>query len=579
MPKSWVKQKLIEAGIPAKDLKGLAKQLSEFETQLDVLGNKLGKEVVESFFFEDILESPFGDRNQSDNLRYSTQLAREMSTAHNILPPHLFRKDPISRLRFLNALSCGYGKSKVAYTPGMSYEDLKEKNPSMARAIYLITTPAGLELIRIHTDSKRGLNMGADNLREGLRQIMELEEKKEENTLDGLLAKHGNLKRVIYKRDRDTISHLESLGVNYTPFSNLSDPQIVASAVDKLNAEKADPFYGVAVQILRQKGIELTTLSTEDVRVYSDEVALGIDEAIKKRPSAANKFADLEDHVKSAFSRGNVSFRYSTRSDEDRKLGDKCGDCTAKGGLNADKVDSWLADSLYQQMSLFYGTKFMGRMNLAVVQSSDKPMVLIDAIEFIPQAREVDKYSEMARTALKEGIEKVKQIADSMGINQIAAYTFSNSEELTDALEEVGYSSERRHNISSLRQKSIQEAMGVERGIPYFLQAMERSGEGFERSITDMEKMRKFESILNEGILKDEAKKNQLANLVRSGDMNTAASAIVQYDLLIGDSFLYRTLGMGQEEVSKGLRFLYGQTSLTDKSRVKLTTIRKEKVA
>jgi len=134
-------------------------------------------------------------------------------------------------------------------------------------------------------------------------------------------------------------------------------------------------------------------------------------------------------------------------------------------------------------------------------------MVLIDAIEFIPQAREVDKYSEMARTALKEGIEKVKQIADSMGINQIAAYTFSNSEELTDALEEVGYSSERRHNISSLRQKSIQEAMGVERGIPYFLQAMERSGEGFERSITDMEKMRKFESILNEGILKDEAKK------------------------------------------------------------------------
>jgi len=63
-----------------------------------------------------------------------------------------------------------------------------------------------------------------------------------------------------------------------------------------------------------------------------------------------------------------VSFRYASRDEEDLKIGELCGDCTARSGMNDDKPEGWLADVNTQILKLFYHDKFIGRFNLVLVE-------------------------------------------------------------------------------------------------------------------------------------------------------------------------------------------------------------------
>jgi len=314
----------------------------------------------------------------------------------------------------------------------------------------------------------------------------------------------GNIKRSIYENDQETIQAVEALGVNFKPFMNLTDPDTVYAAVEKLRSEKkGSPLYQRINQVSVDKvGKKITELTPADVAIYSDELGIELDVPGMKK--------------------GNISFKFSTRDDEDIKIGDWCGDCSQKGGINENAPKTWQADVNTQIMRLYYDKKFMGRLNLVIVEATRKPTLLIDAIEFIPQARENEKYSQLAREAYKAGLEKTVEIAKAMNITQVATNTFSNSSEVGEITKELGYRETYRFGgIELIRGKPLTDETGEP--LEYMLQS---SNIGEEE---DQRKVYLFEQYLNE-YMADEEKASQVNGLLNKNNCGKAAEVIVADD-------------------------------------------------
>jgi hypothetical protein len=296
---------------------------------------------------------------------------------------------------------------------------------------------------------------------------------------DSLIDKYGNIKRLIYENDRETIDYVRSLGVNFEAYMNLTDPSIVFQGIETLRKNpklKGKAVYQFVSSKLKENlNLKLSDLKKEDVEIYSDEIALYFKEALSKQNGASDVFEALKTHIQSEMEAGHVSFQLASRDKDDLELGDKCGDCTAKGGMNEDKPQGWVSDVNTQFLKLYYDNRFIGRFNLVLIESNKEPALIIDAIEFIPQAREIEKYYLRAKTAFKEGLKKVKDIARKMGVKKVGAYTFSNFSDVEVVARELGYTTKEGYEINLIRKKPLNKVIGIKEKVDYFLQTREIS--------------------------------------------------------------------------------------------------------
>ncbi len=128
-----------------------------------------------------------------------------------------------------------------------------------------------------------------------------------------------------------------------------------------------------------------------------------------------------------------VVLRYVARTLGDLELGSDCGDCTAVGSINFGRSSTWLYNPHYQILTFSKGKRFLGKMHLSLADLNHRPIVLIDALEFNPQAHEGLPYHEDAREAFDSALEFVKKFAQSEG-RDLVALTASNSTEANQIL-------------------------------------------------------------------------------------------------------------------------------------------------
>ncbi len=365
----------------------------------------------------------------------------------------------------------------------------------------------------------------------------------------------SNLKKRIYTNDKATINYAESLGVNFKAFMNLTDSSVVSKGLEMIVSDKSligrQGYNHVSNRMVEELGIKLRDISSLDTEIYSDEIAYILEEACSKDSKLKEKIKFVEDNANSSFrckDNPNVSFKLATRDDYDLSLGDKCGDCTAKDGENKDWAYGWVADVNTQFLKLYHSGKFVGRLNLIIAESEREPIMLIDAIEFIPQAREVEKYDNNAREAFNSGLNKVKDIADGVGIKRIYANTFSNSSEVSSFVDNLGYAKE-EVRFTLIRKNPLNEVAGIEETLDYGLQS--------HMGITNRRTLSNFEKFMNDIYLKIPENKDKISKARNSKDYGIISER-VETELRIHQEELGFNIVDDNFNVSEALEILYG---------------------
>ena len=156
-----------------------------------------------------------------------------------------------------------------------------------------------------------------------------------------------------------------------------------------------------------------------------------------------------------------VEFEYATRDYSYLMLGKQFGDCTAKNTF--DQVDrfnieniywtvfTWILNRNYQILKVFYNGELVMKIHLVILfvttKAIDKIFLAIDAIETTREFRDdIDIAKKKLRRndlldkkeyILKKTFEKVKKIAEKMGIQNIYSEKFSNSRWVREELEKI----------------------------------------------------------------------------------------------------------------------------------------------
>lgn len=389
------------------------------------------------------------------------------------------------------------------------------------------------------------------------------------------LKKHPRFKEELYKKDQPTIKLAEEIGVKYDHFMNLSDYKIVQSAIDTLSknsALKGSGAYQKALEAIRARGWKnFEDISEEQIKIYSDELAEDLLQATKVKGKSSQELKFLVDHLNSAWKaspESPVSFRYASRTVKDMDLGDLCGDCTQRGGINSDKVEGWISDSMTQFLSMFYDGKFMGRMNLVLTQDKNrKPLLLIDAIEFVPQANEQEKYSQTAKECLKQGISMVQNIAKKIGVSEIAAHRFSNSKNLDYELDKLGFKDD-RYSFSLIRGQPFENITG-RNNVKYMLQTKEMNSDDLKEG-----QIRALEVFINTEYTKYDEEREKFKKQIVEEKFYEAAKDIIEYKP-IGSrrSFINRIFDEDASKVEEGLKMLYGSEKTNKRTGINLVKI------
>jgi hypothetical protein len=125
--------------------------------------------------------------------------------------------------------------------------------------------------------------------------------------------------------------------------------------------------------------------------------------------------------------------RYIRRVLPELKLGNRCGDCTSVGSVNFGPSTTWFYNPGYQIITFSKGSRFLGKINLALIDMAGQPSILIDALEFNPQALPGKPYYQDAKAALDYVLGFAKNLAASEG-RQLYALVSSNSSEANSIL-------------------------------------------------------------------------------------------------------------------------------------------------
>lgn len=200
----------------------------------------------------------------------------------------------------------------------------------------------------------------------------------------------------------------------------INDPKLAKAALEC--ALRTQPRGALDNALKASAGAKSGQLTDDHFTFFADEILDAV--ALQAKNSENPELRAIISSIK--YGNGGAKLRYFRRELSDFSLGDKCGDCTARGSVNFGNSVMWTVNPAYQVLKLSFGSHFIGRVNLAFGSIRNEDAIIIDAVEFNPQAMEGKPYHEEAKQCFGKAMEFVKGLAKAQG-RALYALTFSNS--------------------------------------------------------------------------------------------------------------------------------------------------------
>jgi len=249
-----------------------------------------------------------------------------------------------------------------------------------------------------------------------------------------LLRKNRDTKRLIFEK-----AEVLSVLPDKQAWLTINDPSLAKDALKAVLEKLGEKRGGLDNAFAATLGVRSGQLEDVHFTYYADEIL----DAIAQIANASGLVKDPSMKAILSGIRYNerVKLRYIRREMSDLSLGDKCGDCTAKGSINFSNSISWLVNPAYQILKMSKGKHFIGRINFTIGKIAGQEAIIIDALEFNPQAQKGKPYHQDALECFESAVGFLKELAEKEN-RTLFAFAFSNSSGAVELLNSWGESVE-----------------------------------------------------------------------------------------------------------------------------------------
>jgi len=235
------------------------------------------------------------------------------------------------------------------------------------------------------------------------------------------ISKNKNTKRIVF----ENASILDILP-NRQAWITVNEPQLAKNALQLALQKLGNRRDGLDNALASNLGVRVKQLEEEKAHFtyYADEI---LDTIVQVVRNSQLKNDDELSALLSGIRYGNgITLRYIKRELADLSLGDKCGDCTAKGSVNFGNSVTWLVNPAYQILKMSKDGRFIGKINFTLGTIAGKDAIIIDALEFNPQAVKGKPYHKDGKACLKIALEFLRELSEKQN-RQLFALATSNS--------------------------------------------------------------------------------------------------------------------------------------------------------
>jgi hypothetical protein len=351
-----------------------------------------------------------------------------------------------------------------------------------------------------------------------------------------LLCKNRDIKKQVLEK----AEFLEQLP-DRQAWITINDPQLAKDAL-KLVLDKIGKRRGTFEKVFKSEmGIKVKELEEAHFTYYADEILDIISHIV--RNSKLREDSELSDLLsKIRYGKEGINLRYFRRERSDLSLGDRCGDCTAKGSMNYENSTSWIANPAYNILKISKEKRFIGRINFTLGTFSGRDAIIIDALEFNPQTKEGKPYHEYGIECVQEALRFLKELAVKEN-RKLIAFTFSNSSGASRMLREQGLPIKTQKTQTSVKLVIPKEDISK----CFYFQILGKAVEPEDReSQKSREKLKSLESYVILPAMRDDP---EIAEAIRERNFDKASTLILsnnKYFEKIRDGFYY--LGTRKED-------------------------------
>lgn len=255
--------------------------------------------------------------------------------------------------------------------------------------------------------------------------------------LRSMNAERGGLKRAVFAG-----SEFVALLEDPQAWITINDPNLARQLVSAITSAEL-PSAGTAplLEALRRtvdpEIRELDKLSAEHYRLYADEII----DAVRATASGAGLAAQARIAPLLAGAQGGgpdaTIIRYARRTQADLEAGKRTGDCTAPGGINHQRSLTWYYNPAYQVVYASRAGTLAVKLTLALGRVRDQDAIIVDSLEFDPQAAAGLPRNAAGRRALKDTLRWLYGLARKEH-RRLFALVRSNSVPANKYLQKIG---------------------------------------------------------------------------------------------------------------------------------------------
>jgi len=244
------------------------------------------------------------------------------------------------------------------------------------------------------------------------------------------LVQKPDAKRIVFEK-ASVLSQLPDSQAWIT----INDPQAAKDALLALRKKLPAKMGSVDHVLSASLGVKVGQLEEHHFRYYADEIIDSIVQvAVNTKLKDDPEFQEIVSRFRYA---SDVKLRYARRCEADLSLGDKCGDCTAKGSVNFSNSLTWFSNPAYNILIMQRNGRFIGKVNIALSSMDGEDAIIVDALEFNPQAKKGNPYYEDGEECLQEALAFLRDLS-SKEKRALIAVTISNSSGAIDTLRKFG---------------------------------------------------------------------------------------------------------------------------------------------
>lgn len=259
-----------------------------------------------------------------------------------------------------------------------------------------------------------------------------------DSVLENLSDQHRAAYALLSKPNAKQIIFEDATSLNILPdrqaWITINDPFLAQHVVEEVQQLRGRQRQMADKALVRAVGVRSKEISEEHYLYYADEILDAVAASVKPKTEA--RLASLLDQIEYS---SEVTIRYTSRTADDSKLGDKCGDCTATGSMYFEDSLMWYVSPTYNTIILSKGKRFLGKVGITLGSVNGEDSIILDFLEFNPQAQQGKPYYEDAKEALRVGIVFLRELAQKQN-RQLVGLRTSNSTGAIKILDEYGES-------------------------------------------------------------------------------------------------------------------------------------------